>query len=121
MQSPKKDIEVEQGSTLLFHFVMSEIDTKEDTEVPVNLMEAEAKMQIRRSQRSEEVLLDLNEGGFIEITDPVNGQVTVNVPPEETQKFTFSSAVYDIEIHFRDKTVIRLVEGRVINSLGVTR
>lgn len=118
--SGKKDLTIQQGATFRFTFEFDQID-KNNNQVPVDLSEATAKMQIRPNARSETIFLDLGAKGYITIPDPMNGVVEIHVPASETELLDFSSAVYDIELEFPMDDVIRLLEGRILLSYGVTR
>lgn len=115
----KKDLKIYQGATFRFSFTLTQYNN--GTETPVDLSECVPRMQIRPSHNSETLHLDLEENGFITISDPVNGEVAVDIPATSTQELYFSSAVYDIELEFPDGYVMRMVEGRVTLSPEVTR
>lgn len=115
----KKDLNIYQGATFRFDFSLSQV--VDGVESPVDITNATAKMQIRPSYSSNTLYLDLGADGYISITDPINGTVTIDVPASVTETLDFSSAVYDIDIVFQDGFVLKLVQGNVILSLGVTR
>lgn len=117
--SGKKDLHINQGETFNFVFTLSKEEN--GVESPVDLTGVIPKMQIRPSHRSETVILDLTQDNLISVTSPLEGEVKVEIPATVTASLDFSSAVYDIELHFLDNTVMRLVEGKIFLSPEVTR
>lgn len=118
--SAKKDFTIKQGSTFRHHlYVKQKID--KNTFTPVNLTGCVPRMQIRPSIGSSVVILDLKVNNFISITDPQEGKITIEIPPNETQILDFNYGVYDIEILFENGDVIRFLEGKVRLSPEVTR
>lgn len=117
--SAKKNLIIYQGSTFKFVFKLSRSVNKIDT--PVDLSGAIAKMQIRPSHRSDTLYLDLYEEGYISISDPMNGEITINIPPGMTADLEFSKAVYDIQVEFSDGHIMRVIEGYITLSPEVTR
>ena len=47
--------------------------------------------------------------------------VQLKIPAVQTERFAWTTAVYDLELVFLDETVVRIVEGVVSVSAGVTR
>ncbi len=115
----KKDLLILQGTTFTFSFNLTQI--ADGVESAVDLSNCIAKMQIRPTHRSEELYLDLGAEGYISVTDPVNGEVTIDIPATATAELDFSSAVYDVEVVFDNGHVMRLVEGKINLSPEVTR
>lgn len=88
---------------------------------PVNLTGCTAKMQLRASPSSTEVLFELStENGRIKSMSS-NGYIELVITDEDTGGITFQSAVYDLVISFPDGTKKRLIEGKITISDGVTR
>lgn len=116
MAAATYDFEIEQGATLL-----KPIQWKDSAGNAVNLTGCTARMQIRRSVASEEVLLELtNANGKLSIT-PLTGTVTMIFSATTTAAFTWSRAKYDLEIVSADGTVTRLIEGEITVSKEITR
>lgn len=115
----KKNLTIPQGSTFRYKFKVNRLEA--GAEDPVDLSGCEVKMQIRPTQRSDRLFLDLYEEGYISIDDPVNGSILIDIPASVTRDLSFSKAVYDIQIDFPDGYIMRLIEGSVFLSPEVTR
>lgn len=74
----------------------------------------EGRCQIRRRVGDETILATL----AVTVTAPV---VAIDVDPDESTGWAWSTGVYDIEIQAPDGTVFRVVEGAVTLSPEVTR
>lgn len=87
---------------------------------PVNLTGATARMQIRRSVRAPDVVLDCTtENGRLSI-DALAGEVALVISAADTAQLPTRPAVYDLEVDLGGE-VSRLVEGAVEVSPEVTR
>lgn len=122
--SGKTDLEIKQGANFIFEFELLEED-ETGNYIPVNLVDATPDMQIRSSYRSNTPILDLGENGYITVSDVANGKVKINVPASVTNDLDFTTALYDIILTFNigtvEENIIRLAEGKVYLSPGVTR
>lgn len=88
---------------------------------PVNLTGFTARMQIRSTLEDTTVLVSLTtENGGI-ILGGVAGTIALLLTAAATAAFTFSNAVYDLEIIDAGGIVTRLLSGNVILSKEVTR
>lgn len=118
MQPAHIDLDVYKGSTFV-----KIIQWK--TGIPqtaVNLTGCTARMQIRRAVNDTTVLDTLTtENGKIEIHEPLNGKFKINIAAAVSTAYTFTSAVYDLEIIFTDQSVVRVIEGCVYAVPEVTR
>lgn len=86
---------------------------------PLNLTDYTARMQIRPTRSSDQVLDECTtENGRLKFVD---GGLLLEMTDEATDNLHVSHAVYDIEIISPEGRVTRLVEGRVITRQGVTR
>jgi hypothetical protein len=109
------DFTVYQGATFTRTFVWT---TDGD---PVDLTGRTARMQIRPSFGSSEVYLDATtENGLITIT-ALTGEVTLTIPADVSEGFTWRCGRYDIELVASDDSVVRLVQGAVTVSKEITR
>lgn len=72
------------------------------------------RCQIRRRVTDETILATL----AVTVTAP---DVAIEVSPEESTGWAWSTGVYDVEIQAQDGTVFRVVEGTVTLSPEVTR
>lgn len=116
MAAAQYDFEIEQGATLRKPFVW-----KDSTGAVVNLTGYTAKMQVRRSVASEEVLLELsNVNGRIAIT-PLEGKVELIFSAATTEDIDWRRGKYDLELTAADGTVTRLIEGEISISREITR
>jgi zona occludens toxin (predicted ATPase) len=116
MAAAQYDFEVEQGATLLKPIVW-----KDSTGAAVNLTGYTAKMQVRRSVASDDVLLELsNANGTLTIT-PLTGTVTMVFSAATTAAIDWKRGKYDLELTAADGTVTRLIEGEITVSLEITR
>lgn len=117
MSAVRYTILIEQGSTLRFPIGV----TNPDANAPWDLTGCTARMQIRPSIASPEVIHSLTtENGGLTI-DGAEGVIMVEIDAVTTAAFDFKAAVYDLELEKPDGDVIRLIEGKVKLSLEVTR
>lgn len=120
----KYDLLIDQGATYIKSFTWFDPIPVPN---PLKLTHGEAKnlsgysgeLQIRENLDDATPALTLTTGnGGISIS---SGTVTLRIEASATTAFTFSAAVYDLELTAPDGTVIRLVEGKVKVSPNVTR
>lgn len=110
-----KDICIDQGATFRLTVVW-----KDGTGTPVNLNGYVARMQIRRTIRSDTPVLSLTTGNGITLGG-ATGSVTIVATAAQTAAINIRSGVYDLELEAPDGTVTRLMEGNVTVSFEVTR
>lgn len=107
---------VEQGSTLLKPIVW-----KDSTGTAVNLTGYSAKMQIRKSASSADVLLELStQNGKLTITANT-GTITMVFSAATTAAINWSHGKYDLELTSGSGVVTRLIEGDITVSREITR
>jgi hypothetical protein len=118
MQPAHIDLEIYKGSTFV-----KIIQWKTGTPpVAVNLTGCTARMQIRKSVNDTTVLDTLTtENSKLVIHEPLNGKFKIVIPASVSTAYTFTSAVYDLELVFLDSTVIRVIEGCFTAAPEVTR
>lgn len=88
---------------------------------PVDLTGYTARMHIRKSVSSAEILhLLTTENGKIQLT-PAEGRIVLSVTATDTAALTFTSAVYDLELVSPSGYVTRLLQGNVSLIKEVTR
>ncbi len=118
MAAAKLKLAIEQGAT--FTKVLT---WKSGTPaLPVDLTGCTARMQIRQSITSAEVLSSLTtlNGGIT--LGGAAGTISIRIEATATALFTWKEGVYDLEVVMADNvTVNRLVYGTVIVSPEVTR
>ncbi len=89
--------------------------------VPVDLTAYTARMQIRAKLEDEVVIHELTtELGSI-ILDTVNSTITLNISAAVTAAFTFSTAVYSVELISGSSEVIPFCNGTISLVKEVTR
>jgi hypothetical protein len=110
------DILIEQGATYLRTFVWKDSD-----EVPVDLTNYTARMQIRRKRSSTTVehTATTENGGIV--LGGTAGTIDIIIPATATAEFDFTKGVYDLELESTGNVVTRLIEGSVEVSKEVTR
>lgn len=117
---------IEQGSTLDF-----EIQYKDSNNVPIDLTGYSGRMQIRSNIDSPTPIITLsssldadgtglNFSGSNGITPPTSGSIGIYISAASSSAFTFTTAVYDLEI-VSGSRVTRILEGGVSLSREVTR
>ena len=118
MQPAHVDLDIYKGSTFV-----KIIQWKTGTPpVAVNLTGCTARMQIRKSVNDLTVLDTLTtENLKLQIHEPLNGKFKIVIAANISTAYTFTSAVYDLEIVFMDGTVIRVIEGCLTAAPEVTR
>ena len=106
----------EQGATLRRVLTL----TNEDASVFV-LTGYTARMQVRRTKESSDVVLSLTtENGRLVIT-ALTGVITLLVAAEDTAELDAASYVYDLEIESSAGEVTRMFRGKFKVSREVTR
>lgn len=116
MAAATYDFQIEQGTTLLKPIVW-----RDSAGVAVNLAGYTAKMQIRQSVGSTDVLLEMSTtNGKIAIT-PSTGTITLVFSAATTAAITWKRGKYDLELTSSDGTVTRLIEGQITVSQEITR
>lgn len=126
MAAGKYSFVIEQGSTLDF-----EIQYKDSNNNPINLSGYSGKMQIRPTIDSADPIITLssslaldgtglNFSGSNGTTPPTSGSIGIYISAASSSIFTFTNAVYDLEITTGSR-VTRILEGNVRLSKEVTR
>jgi hypothetical protein len=116
MPAATYDFEIEQGTTLL-----KPIQWKDSAGNPVNMTGYTARMQIRKSVSSDEVLLELTTANGKLSIAPSTGTVTMIFSATTTAAITWTRGKYDLEVVSYDGTVTRLIEGEITVSKEITR
>lgn len=110
----KLDFEMQQGARFAFSFIFEQ-QTGTGESTPVDLREVDGVfMTIKLNRRTEDVILDLHEQGYIWVEDAVNGVIKIDVPAEATEDIYYrTTAVYDIAIDFGRGNIIRPLHGLI--------
>jgi hypothetical protein len=131
MSAGRYSFTIEQGATVDFR-----IDYMDSDNVPIDLTDYQARMQIRTTVDSSIILCRLSsslldDGTGLNMT-PKSGSVTlpkssgsigVYISAATSSAFTFSDARYDLEIYSGSVNpyVVRILEGKIKLSKEVTR
>lgn len=108
---------IPQGATYRREFVYKDKTTR----AALDLTGYTARCQFRASASDATVLYDATTAnGKMEI-DGATGTVALLVSPTDSDGWTFTSAVYDIELVSPTAEVTRLVQGQVVVDPNVTR
>lgn len=117
MAAFKVPLKIDQGSTF-----KKLVTWKTGTPAtPVDLTGCTALAHVRETLPSPGVLIAMSTANGNIALGGTAGTVQITLSDEETAAFTWSSAVYDLEISFPDGTVRRLMCGSVSVSPEVTR
>ncbi len=116
MSAAQYDFEVEQGTTF-----SKSVQWKDANGNTINLNGYTARMQLRRSKTSPTILVEATtENGKLVVNGP-GGAVTITFSAADTAQWSFSRAVYDLELISAGGIVTRLLEGSFTVSKEVTR
>lgn len=110
------NFEIEQGTSLNKSVVW-----KDSNGVPVPLTGYTARMQIRETIDSDEVLLELSTTNSKLVLTPAEGKVTLKFDPADTSGEYWTRGRYDLELTSSTGFVTRLLKGKVTLSKEVTR
>lgn len=116
MSAANYDFEIEQGATLVKPIVW-----KDSAGTAINLTGYSAKMQIRKSAASDEVLLELSTTNGRITLGTTNGTITLIFSPATTSALTWSRGKYDLELTSGSGDVTRLLEGEITVSKEITK
>lgn len=114
MASPY-DLRIDQGSDFM------KIMTWKVDNVPVDLTNYTAKMQIRAAQDHDSQLRATYSSPADGIVlGGAAGTITINIPHADSILWEWEVGFWDIEMTAGDGTVRRLLQGKVINDFEVT-
>lgn len=116
MPAASYDFVIEQGATLLKPIIW-----KDSAGVAINLTGYTAKMQVRQSTASTDVLLEMSTANNRITLTPGTGTITLVFSATLTAGITWSRGKYDLELTSPDGTVTRLIEGQISVSKEITR
>ncbi len=115
MPAAKKAFVIEQRATWARRLKWTDSKGK-----AINLTGCIVRMHIRKTAESLDLIFDLST---------VNGRITVNalagvidlqIDADDTDAMTFGSGVYDVKVEFPGGQEVRLLEGSIKVSPGVT-
>lgn len=89
---------------------------------PIDMSGAKGYMQVRETVDAVNSIIDLNsDNGRISV-DTITGTISLLITAVDTELLApITDAVYDLEIHYSDLSVVRLIEGKVSIKAEVTR
>lgn len=110
------DFEIEQGTTFNKEFLYKDVNDD-----PVNLSGYTARMQVRSTVSSADVLLSLTTSNGRITMGGAAGTIDLDLTATDTAAITWRRGVYDLEIVSSNGTVTRLLQGVITISREVTR
>lgn len=116
MTAAAYDFVIEQGATLNKTFVWKSSDG-----VVIPLTGYTARMQIRATVSSPDILLELSTSNGLIVITPNAGQIALICGPTVTSVITWRRGKYDLELTSPTGVVTRLLYGEVEVSKEVTR
>ena len=116
MAAATYDFEIEQGATLNKPFVW-----KDGTNAAVNLTGYAAKMQVRRSVASDELLMELSTANGGIVINGGEGKVTLTASAAQTSAIDWVKGMYAIELTSPSGVVTRFLTGEVSVSKELVR
>lgn len=116
MSAGSYNITIEQGVTTQIDF-----QWKDAAGVPINLTGYSARMQVRPSLTSPDILLDCTTANSKLVITAGTGIISLRLSATETAALTVEAGVYDLEVVDGSNKVTRLLQGAYALSKEVTR
>jgi hypothetical protein len=110
------DMVCEQGATFQRSLVW-----QDETESPINLTGYSARMQVRPSIKSTEVVTELTTANGRIVLYPLLGKIELNLTAVQTAALAAKQCVYDLELVSGSGFVTRLLQGAFTITPEVTR
>jgi len=110
------DLICEQGATFQRTLVW-----QDETETPINLTGYSARMQVRPSIKSTEVVIELTTANGRIVLYPALGKIELLLTAVQTAALTAKQCVYDLELVSASGHVTRLLQGAFTITPEVTR
>lgn len=118
MAAGKHDFTIEQGTSVNKKVIWKD---NQSTPQPIDLTGYTARMQVRSTIASTEVLVELTtENSGIEL-GTTNGQILLKMTDTQTAAFAWLTGVYDLELIAPSGDVTRLLKGTITVDPEVTR
>lgn len=117
MAASKLDLIIELGATFTKQLVWKSGIAL----TPVDLTGCSARMQLRETIDSPQVVLELSTANGYIALGGTSGTISLSIPASVTATISSDKSVYDLEITFPDTTVSKLVYGTVQFIQQVTR
>ena len=109
------NLRIDQGSRFSFTLLVL------DNGVPADLSGYTARMQVRASVTSTDVLAEYTTTNGFLVVNSGDSMVSIILPSSETEGYAWVTGVYDLEIVDGSDNAIRISEGWVKVSPQVTR
>lgn len=113
--TPRRHLTIPQGDTYRYLLTINGSD-----DLPIDLSGYTARCQFRATVASLTTLLDCSTSDYITLGGSA-GTLLLSIPDTVTEAWTFTTAVYDIEIIDSAGKVKRVVQGTVTVDPEVTR
>lgn len=110
------DMLCEQGATFQRQLVW-----QDESEQPINLTGYTARMQVRTSIKSSELVTELTTGNSRIVLTPELGKIELVLTAAQTAALPAKQCVYDLELVSPSGVVTRLLQGTFLISPEVTR
>ena len=115
MVAAKKDLIIEQGADFYKHLIY-----KDSNKIPKILTSYTAKMQIRATHGSKDVLFELSTANSRIVITANDGKIELMIGNTLTSAMTFTKGVYDLELIDSGGSITRLIEGTITVTKNVT-
>lgn len=113
----KVKFKIQQGATFRY-----DIRCLDELGAPIDISDATAKLQFRKTVDDSTVLLELTtENGGLLKYDPIDGVFRVYISDESTTAITWLSSVFDMKVTLLNGDSFRPIEGSASLSKQVTR
>jgi len=116
MAAGQYDILCEQGATF-----RRELVWQDENESPIDLTGYSARMQVRPSVKSTDVIVELTTANNRITLYPAEGKIELNLLASTTAGLVAKQCVYDLEMVAPSGEVTRLLQGSFTISPEVTR
>lgn len=107
---------IEKGATFRHTLIW-----KDSTGVAIDLTGCTAKLQVREAFTANAVLLELNTTNSGLVITPSIGKIELYISSVNTSKLVGIGGIYDLEVYFGNGDTVRLIEGKCVFKLEVTR
>jgi hypothetical protein len=111
----QKNWEVDQNTTFSFS-----VEYQDNTGVPISLIGASAKMQVRDTKGGSKLAFTLSTPASGIVIDGPEGKITVSMDPSQTNKLFYPKSSYDIMVTDSNGNKTKILEGFITLSRSVT-
>lgn len=111
MAAPIQPIDINQGASFVMQFTLKDKVTTD----PIDIATYKFCGAVKQTTYD-----DAGQEFDYTIIDAINGVVQLHLTGEQTAQLDFTNGIYDISYELVDKTIVRIVQGDVLVSLGGT-